>query len=82
MANAGSRQTPLPFSGDDAERIRQAIATPGAEIVCPQCDDELTSGLPVAGGGSIDIVWELHCPSCGRSLLVTKLPERPPPNET
>ncbi len=35
MANAGSRQTPLPYLPDDAERIRQMVATPGAKIVCP-----------------------------------------------
>ncbi len=82
MADARNRQTPLPFSNDDAERIRRAIATPGSEIVCPQCDDELTSGLPAAaGGGTIEIIWELRCPSCSRTLLVTKFPNRPPPHE-
>ena len=28
------------------ERIRQAIATPGSDIPCPQCDQDLTSGSP------------------------------------
>ena len=56
MANAGSRQTPRPYSRDDAERIRQMVATPGAKIVCPQCDEELTMGVPIAGGGTIGFV--------------------------
>ena len=48
MADARNRHTPLPFSPDHAERIRQMFATPGAKIVCPQCDEELTTGLPIA----------------------------------
>ena len=82
MDNVGDRQTPLPYSPEDAERIRQMIATPGAKIVCPQCDEELTTGLPIAGGGTIAAVWEVRCSSCGRSLVVTDLPRKSPPDET
>lgn len=75
MANAGSRQTPLPYLPDDAERIRQMLATPGAKIVCPRCDEELTMGLPIAGGrGTIAFVWQVQCASCGRSLLTYRSP--------
>ncbi len=56
MANAGSRQTRLPYLPDDAERIRQMLATPGAKLVCPKCDEELTMGLPIALGGTIAFV--------------------------
>ena len=82
MADARNRHTPLPFSPDHAERIRQMFATPGAKIVCPQCDEELTTGLPIAGGGTIAAVWEVRCSSCGRSLVVTDLPRKSPPDET
>ena len=82
MANAGSRQTPLPYSPDDADRIRQMVATLGAKIVCPQCDEELTMGLPIAGGGTIAFVWQVQCASCGRSLLLTDPQERPRKDET
>ena len=80
MADARNRHTPLPYSLEHAERIRQMFATPGAKIVCPQCNEELTTGLPVAGGGTIASVWEVHCASCGRSLVVTDLPNLPPPD--
>ncbi len=80
MDNAGIRPSPIPYSPDDAERIRQMFATPGAKIVCPQCDEELTTGLPIAGGGTIAAVWKVHCVSCGRSLVVTDLPNLPPPD--
>ena len=82
MADARNRHTPLPFLPDHAERIRQMIATPGAKLVCPQCDGELTTGLPIAGGGTIAAVWEVRCSSCGRSLVVTDLPRKSPPDET
>ncbi len=81
MDNAGSRHTPPPYSPEDAERIRQMIATPGAKLVCPQCDGELTTGLPIAGGGTIALVWDVHCPSCGRSLVVRDLPRKPPKDD-
>jgi len=82
MDNAGDRHTPLPYSPNDAERIRQMIATPRAKIVCPQCDEELTMGLPIAGGGTIAFVWQVQCASCGRSLLLADPPEQPPKDET
>lgn len=71
MANAGSRQTPLPYLPDDAERIRQMVATPGAKIVCPQCDEELTMGLPIAGG-------EGHDRTCVAVAMCVLRPESPP----
>ncbi len=66
MANAESRQTPLHYSPDDARRIRQMIATPGEKLVCPQCDEELTTGLPIAGGGtgSSGARWQLSRCAC------------------
>ena len=81
MDNAGSRPTPLPYSPEDAERIRQMLATPGAKIICPQCDEELTMGLPIAGRGTIVLAWDVHCPSCGRSLVVRDLPRKPPKDD-
>ena len=82
MDNTGSRQTPLPYSPNDAARIRQMIATPGAKLICPRCDGELTTGTPIAGGGSIAFVWQAQCASCGRSLLLMDPPEQPPKDET
>ena len=79
---AGSRQTQLPYSRDDAERIRQMVATPGAKIVCPQCDEELTMGVPIAGGGTIGFVWQPQCASCGRRLFLTDPPEQTAKSET
>ena len=80
MADARNRHTPLPFSPDHAERIRQMFATPGAKIVCPQCDEELTTGLPIAGWGTIAAVWEVRCSPCGpesrRYGLSTKVTAR------
>ena len=70
------------YSRHDAERIRQLVATPGAKILCPQCDEELTMGLPIAGGGSLAFVWQPQCTSCGRCLFLTDPPEQPPKDQT
>ena len=72
MPSAESPQTAVPFSPHDVDRIRESMLSPGARIACPQCNAELTSD-PIAGGGSIETVWEIRCVPCARSLLVSGL---------
>lgn len=72
-----NRPTGVPFAADEAAKIREAIVTPGARIVCPRCGGALTPGTPIAGGGSITAVWELRCDHCQRIVLVRDLPAGP-----
>ena len=70
MPPAESQQTAVPFSPHDVDRIRESMLSPGAKIVCPQCNAELTTD-PIAGGGSIETVWEIRCVPCARSLVIS-----------
>lgn len=72
MPSTESQQAMLPFSSHDADRIRKWMLKPGAKLACPQCDRELTTD-PIAGGGSIETVWEVRCLPCARSLVVSGL---------
>ena len=72
MPSAESQQTAVPFSPRDADRIRESMLSPRGRIACPQCDRELTTD-PIAGGGSIETVWEMRCVPCARSLVVSGL---------
>jgi hypothetical protein len=75
MSGPGNRDTDVPFSAEEAATIRRSVATPGAPVECPRCGTRLTSGLPLAGGGSVQMVWLLRCASCRRSMVVTDLPQ-------
>ena len=70
MPSAETHQTVVPFSPHDVDRIRESMLTPGAKIACPQCDRELTTD-PIAGGGSIETVWEVRCVPCARTLVIS-----------
>ena len=72
-AQAAQRPTPVHFSPDEAQRIREMIVTPGSQLECPRCGTLLRTGEPVAGG-SVAAIWELHCESCHRSMIVRDLP--------
>jgi ribosomal protein S27E len=57
--------TPVPFSREEAESIREAFATPGAEISCPRCGELLTESR-----SSEREVRALSCERCRRILVV------------
>ena len=58
------------FSLLEAAQIRQAIATDGARLLCPRCGRLLASNQPSGGRCSRHEVWELHCETCLRSMVV------------
>lgn len=66
------RQTPVTFSPEEADQIRQMFKTPGMKrFACPHCGGDLHSGMPMVGG-SMALVWELRCGSCHRSLIFSE----------
>lgn len=67
------RDTPVTFSREESESIRQMIVASGADVTCPRCSTTLESEA-VAGGGSIASVWELKCSECRRTMIVRDLP--------
>ena len=69
----------MSFTPDEADAIRQMLVRPSAPVVCPRCGAALTTGEPIAGGGSIMMVWELSCERCRRTMVVSNLPDRAAP---
>ena len=56
--------------------IARLVVTPNARIECPRCPDHLElTGIPAAGGGTIEAVWDFQCPRCRRRVLLTHLPD-------
>lgn len=73
------RPTPVTFSKDDSEQIRQILAQPETPLLCPRCGGELRIGQPVAAGGTIEPAWEIRCAECHRVTYVGRIPrERQP----
>lgn len=64
-----------PFSPAEVAHIRRQIVTPGRDLTCPRCGGSLETDLPLAGGGSMALVWEVTCGRCQRSVVVRDLPE-------
>ena len=67
------RDTPVTYSKKEVDKIRQMIVTPGTDLTCPRCNAPLESQT-IAGGGTIEAVWELTCSECRRSMMVRDLP--------
>lgn len=64
------RHTPLPYSREEAAKLREAVARPGTEAIpCPHCSGTVTIGYPV-GGGTVGDFWEAHCSTCMRSVIL------------
>jgi hypothetical protein len=60
--------TPVPFSCEEAASIREAIATPGVEVLdCPRCGELLT----VSRSAERE-VQALSCERCRRILVLRR----------
>jgi hypothetical protein len=58
--------TPVPFSREEAASIREAIATPGVEVIdCPRCQELLQVSRSSEGD-----VLALICERCRRILVL------------
>ncbi len=52
------------FQPEEVQQIRRLMATHDATVVCPRCGKELAMSLPLAGGGTMAMVWEPRCEEC------------------
>ncbi len=74
MPDYPPRPTPVPYSLQQQEQIRERMRTPGSTLLCPLCGTELrTQKVPGPGGGTM-----LGCDTCGRIMLAKDSPEGPP----
>ena len=59
------------FLPEEADQIREMMATHDAKVVCPRCGDELSTNLPIAGGGTAAMVWRVGCDKCRLSVVLS-----------
>jgi hypothetical protein len=67
------RGTPITFTRQQAQVIRTALRLGKPLPPCPHCGAVLATGDPIAGGGTVGPVWQVHCDECGRSAFLTEL---------
>ncbi len=78
----GEKMTPVDraklasLTPEEQRQLNWMALTPGVTPVCPRCGTILEGGFPVAGGGSIAMVWEYRCACCRRAMIVRDLPGR------
>ena len=65
---------PNDFSEAEQDTIRGSILASKGQPMCPRCGESLETGLPVAGGGTIELIWQIGCAGCETGMLVTHLP--------
>lgn len=63
------RETPAPYSPDDATRLRLMIKTDPMLVTCPLCYRHLTAARSKTTGDAD--IWEIRCPDCRRTALIT-----------
>ncbi len=64
------------YSVREKDEIARMVVTPDVRIECPRCPDHIElTGVPAAGGGTIEVVWDFQCPACRRRVLLTHLPD-------
>ena len=67
-----ARTTPVPFSRDDAARIRQMAFENVTALTCPVCQGTIAQGPPIERGSSV--VREYRCGDCRRGVTVRDRP--------
>ncbi len=71
-----TRNTPVTYSREEALQIRTIVGDASKALVCPLCGGELKIGHPIAGGGTVNPVWEVRCVVCHRSAYATEIAEQ------
>ncbi len=66
-----SKAPDAPFLPEEVDQIREMMSTHDAKVVCPRCGDELSTGLPIAGGGTTAMVWKIRCDKCRLGVVLS-----------
>lgn len=72
--------TPVTFSQQDVQKIREMLRIPGERPVCPVCGRDLVAESSMASITSV--VWHVRCKPCYRAAIITVVRDhRTPPNK-
>ncbi len=69
------------FSPDEMSDIRLMLDFPDGQPECPRCQSILKQDGPVAGGGSVGLVWHMSCSPCNVEAFVAESMARGRGNE-
>ncbi len=75
-----TRDTPVTYSRDEAQRIRAIVSDASRALECPLCQGKLKIGYPIAGGGTVHPVWEVRCQDCHRAAYATEIADQHRPS--
>ncbi len=65
------RDTDAAYSPQEADRIREMVLAPGAQVECPRCGELLTFHGPVTQKGTGKAVLLVRCATYRRQLFVS-----------
>jgi hypothetical protein len=71
---SASNHTPVTFSREEAQQIRDLMGTPHARVSCPLCGEKLELQGPIAGDGTMGPIFQVSCRPCHRSAIITEAP--------
>lgn len=70
---SATKDTPVTFSREHTEKIREMLAAPETEMTCPRCGEKLTVSGPVSGVGNRSPVYHVSCLPCRRHAAISDL---------
>jgi hypothetical protein len=68
------------FTNEERRVIRRMLDHRDQVPVCPRCKNILRQEGPLAGGGSVGLVWRLTCATCNVASLIAESMSRPRPD--
>jgi hypothetical protein len=70
------------YSDEERRAIRRMLDAGDTMPVCPRGQQKMHQEGPLAGGGSIGLVWRMSCEACNTAALVAESISRPRPEKT
>jgi hypothetical protein len=74
------RREPNVFSYEEIKAIRHMLDTGDTIPLCPRCKSKMRQEGPLAGGGSVGLVWRMSCDKCNLAGMVAESMARLRPN--
>jgi hypothetical protein len=68
------------FTHEEIKAIRHMLDAQETVPSCPRCDSKMVQEGPLAGGGSVGLVWRMSCKKCNIAGLVAESMARSRPD--
>jgi hypothetical protein len=60
------------FTHEEIKAIRHMLDAQETIPLCPRCNGKMLQEGPLAGGGSVGLVWRMSCEKCNLAGLVAE----------